>query len=862
MNITYILNSFPKISETFILDQITGLIDRGYNIYIIANKNPGEEKVHQDVIRYDLINKTTYLKTEFKEDILDLTPAMIKAIMASDIILAHYMTWAGMVAMQIARLFRKPFAVTSHAYDIFIDPDINKIKKIAEEAAALITISDFNKNYLTDLLGKEYRKKINIIRCGVDINRFKKNSGYNGDNITIMTCGRLVEKKGMLDTIRAFSLIADRYERVYLTIVGDGPLKNEIIQVTKNNGIDDRLKIIGQLSKNEIEQQFSKSDIFLLPSKTAKNGDREGLPVAILEAMAARLPVISTKHTGIAEAVKDNVSGFIVEEGDVESIAQKLEILIRDKDLRVKMGEKGHGIVKKHFNIKNEINKLEELINGISKNYSRKFIDFDKEAIYYNIKNYMCETYKCKIISRGESLLKYIEKVKYLNKELSPKVNKYDFINNSLSYKIKYLFRIIRDLFSISNNSFRSFLWNSGITYFIKYLKWLMTYISIIPKTKRTIPKITANRSKVENVLYILNSFPKISETFILNEMVALKKRGINVNIIALYNPLESKINEDVVQYKLYKKTKYLKQRIRQIKIDSKQFYKLYKSVDIVHSHFAAEGATIGLEIAQKIKKPFTITAHAYDIFQKPDENKLKNLFDGASAIITPSHYNKNFLVNQLNCNEKKVFIVRATIDHLKFKKQRVNEIINIPKIISIGRLVKKKGFVDLIRAMKDVCVEYPQAELIIIGNGQEKSKLESLVKELTLQNNVFILGEKTNEECLELIKKSDIAALSCTIADDGDRDVCPLFLQEAMAVGLPVISTDIASIPELITNEKEGQLVPERDLDALAKAIIRVIQDENLRATLSAKGYKKIQKEFNISKQIDCLINIWETFI
>lgn len=290
-----------------------------------------------------------------------------------------------------------------------------------------------------------------------------------------------------------------------------------------------------------------------------------------------------------------------------------------------------------------------------------------------------------------------------------------------------------------------------------------------------------------------------------------------------------------------------------------------YRDTDLVHAHFAYKAAVTGMQIANLLGKPFTFTAHAYEIFSRPDYSKgrLKTLTDNAERIITPSVFNKNYIIKETGCAEEKIEIVRATIRAEKFSnKSPGNGARGEIKIIAIGRLVEKKGFEYLIRAMRSVVKENSSVFLNIIGDGNQKKELMELSENMNLSRCVNFLGSRSNEECVQELSSSDIAVLPCVVAKNGDLDVCPLTLQEAMAMGIPVVSTTVGSIPELITDGEEGLLVPERDESALAKAITKLIDNPILGQEMGKKGREKILREFNITTQAEKLLRTWENVI
>ena len=227
--------------------------------------------------------------------------------------------------------------------------------------------------------------------------------------------------------------------------------------------------------------------------------------------------------------------------------------------------------------------------------------------------------------------------------------------------------------------------------------------------------------------------------------------------------------------------------------------------------------------------------------------------------MVTPSEFNKDYIIQETGCDPEKISIVRATIRLDKFCElpSIKNDNTKI-KILAVGRLVEKKGFEYLIRAMQSVTKKNPSVFLNIIGDGELMADLKKLSFELGVAKSINFLGAQPNEVCMEELTTSDIAVLPCIIAEDGDMDVCPLTLQEAMAMSIPVISTTVGSVPELIENGKEGILVNPKDTTVLSDSIIKLSANSSLRNKMGKCGRKKIQKEFNIKKQVGHLIKIW----
>jgi len=937
MKITYIVGTFPKLSETFILNQITDLIEHGHDVEIISASRVPENIVHEDIIKYNLVQRTNYLVRNQTTLGFELNEKIISSLFFTDLIHAHFAALPAEFALKISKAFGIPYVFTAHAYDIFISPDVKLLREKFDSASKVITISDFNKNYLLNLLGQDLKNKIQIVRCGVRFENFRYVERQPKEILRILLVGRFVEKKGICYAIEAFKEVSSEYHNIELRIIGDGELKNEIVNLITSLDLQEKVLLLGPRTQSEVIKEMEMADIFMLPSVTAASGDREGVPVTIMEASATGLPVVSTLHSGIPEVVLDGQTGFLVPERDINALAQSLKKLISDPKLRSEMGKQGHAYVAKLYNHQNEMRKLEELFKKLSnknpsfndisqahmgllrkrvQDFTTHLIEFRGDQIkrldmiadrFEKLRNRDDELKKTNdnIHSLFDELKQKNDHIQSLYDELKQKNDNIRNLNielesicneknkerqsfddeckkireaylNSLSWRIAAPLRKLNSILglskrivaTLSTNGFKSRNippLSKMISILIKFKKYLST--SQTRENDRMQPASPdasdlISRKKLKRVLYALNSFPKLSETFVLNEMVELTKRGIQVDIITPTNPGESVVNEDVIKYKFLERTKYIRHGSPKISLSREDILKHYKDIDLVHSHFAAEGAELGSQVASIIGCPFTFIAHAYEIFQFLNVEKLTKLMLAASAIITPSLYNKNYLREKTGLT-KNIHIVRATIDPGKFNKRGFpNKNLQGNTIITIGRLFEKKGIAYLIKAMKKVSESYPDTHLMVVGSGPLEGELMKLAKDLSLEKNVSFLGDRSNEECSELLSQSDLSVLACIIADDGDRDVCPLTLQEAMAMEVPVISTNVASIPELIDDGINGIIVPYKDENALAEAIIKLLGNSDLRKRLGEGGREKILDEFNIGKQVTELVRIWEMIL
>ena len=433
MNITYIVSSFPKLSEKFILDQIIGLIDRGHEVQIIAAGRSDEVSVHENVTKYKLIEKTIYLSKSIDSLGFEISTKLINCLINTNLIHAHFATLPTEIAFAIAKISNIPFIYTAHAYDIFIDPDIEKLKAMSMVADQIITVSEYNKDYLLKLLGENLSDKLSVIHCGISLEEFKPSKqNRDNENPILLTIGRLIEKKGISIAIEAFSRVCERQPHLKpkYYIIGGGILKETLQAQISALHLEDSVVLLGEQTSQNIYKKFKQADIFVLPSVTATNGDREGIPVVLLEAQAMQIPVISTFHTGIPEGLQDNITGYLVPEKDVTALANKMEALLLNPEKRVKMGLAGHKFITDQFNQTVVLDQLENIFNktaSMLNNLEHRVSSLVTELV--NQKNSLIQEKDCFIQNQTTELITIKSKLKVLQEF-------HDQVLNSIPHKI------------------------------------------------------------------------------------------------------------------------------------------------------------------------------------------------------------------------------------------------------------------------------------------------------------------------------------------------------------------------------------------------------------------------------------------
>ncbi len=334
------IDKYLQLSETFIYNEIKHL-----------------KRCHPIVLTKEILNEDVF---PFEDLFLYRKGNIGKILEENKIGLIHaHFGWSGISALPIARRFNLPLIVTFFGIDasrmmryLLYRRSIMKLFKISK---LILVVSEDLKRDLIDA-GCD-PKKVRVNHIGIDPGFFYRREREKNGLRRIIMCGRFVEKKGLEYGIRAFNEIRNR--DVELVIVGDGKLRRDIENLVGALDISSLVRLSGFLSHESVREELCKSDIFLAPHVTARNGDKEGMPTTVKEAMATSLPVVGTNHGGIPELVKHGRDGFLVDERDIKGLVYYLNKLLDDPDLRFEMGKNARKIVEQKFSLKREIDELE-----------------------------------------------------------------------------------------------------------------------------------------------------------------------------------------------------------------------------------------------------------------------------------------------------------------------------------------------------------------------------------------------------------------------------------------------------------------------------------------------------------------------
>ena len=360
MNIIFFLGPFPAPSETFVINQIIGLIELKHDVNIICMRSEQSQNIHQQYTQYNLQSKTTNLSNASL--ILKLIIKLIKKKKKSHFIIAHLINLSLAFLKKLNRTCYKSDHIIAHfgnrgviaheliklkilqgkLHTVFHGADVSRkkilkqydqsYKELFESAEGILPISKLWKNKLLDL-GCPV-EKINVNRMGINVDNFTCRPFDQAltNPVRIISVGRLTEKKGFIDAISAVMHLKKQDIKFSYQIIGEGEEKEKIKEKIKELDLKNEVKLIGFQPQEKIKSLLSQSDIFLLPSITAVNGDMEGIPVALMEAMATGLITVSTKHSGIPELIQHEVSGFLAEENAPYELAGYLKRIINGNE--------------------------------------------------------------------------------------------------------------------------------------------------------------------------------------------------------------------------------------------------------------------------------------------------------------------------------------------------------------------------------------------------------------------------------------------------------------------------------------------------------------------------------------------------
>ncbi len=852
--IGYLLKVFPKISETFILQEVLDLEALGLDLSVFALERPS------DPVTHDLVGQVrasvTYLPYSFGTvrhnplwahlRLLATSPRRYASTVQFWLRSTEHPSWwkfiqAGSLAAKLLdqrighlhvhfanaptsvaelahRMTGIPYSMTCHAKDIYLTPSATLQRKM-HHAEFVVTCTEDNRQYLQRL--SDSGTPLHRLYHGLNLARFDKlqkdHSAVRPVIPAILSVARFREKKGLLTLIRACHLLNVRGYRFCCRIVGFGPLQSDMEALIRELKLEHLIMLMGQQSLEDVVGLYQRADIFALPCQVAQDGDRDGIPNVLMEAMACQVPVVTTGISGIPELVQHDHNGLLVPQQDPEALALALAHLLDNPAIRHRLGRAGRETIEQHFSSSHASHQLKALLL--------------KETV----------------------------------------------ATNAVPSKIP-------------------------------------EPVSHPDRDKTDAQSLTGT------IGYILKGFPRRSEAFITNEMRLLEQMGLRLHIFSAFQgesgvaeaqakPLQSPLTylpEDsdhtdsgFLSWLIANLPRYLSSHLRLIRTvprrylhsaweawtlslscrsrffswPKKVFYKDFLRAGAIadsvleagnirhlHAHFCHGATTMAMFASQLTGYPFSFTAHAKDIYlPKLNPGDLLSLkLRRAKFVVTCTGANHHHL-QEITSRSAPIHTIYHGVDTTRFTPSIGRETPPIPTILSVGRFVEKKGFPFLIEACRILREHGIPFHCRIVGEPDEQSQLvQDLIHRYQLEQRISIGSGVTQEELRTIYQEATVFVLPCHVVDNGDRDGIPNVLAEAMASGVPVISTNVSGIPEIIADRCNGLLVEPRNPVALAKAIEELLVDSDFRNTLAQAGRETICRIFDSSQTTKRLFDLF----
>ena len=396
--VVYLVRSWPRLSQTFIVNEVLALERRGVQLDVVSMVRSGETVVQPQVA--DVKAPVNYLdeperRGRLHRSVFAAAPGRYLSTLALVLrrpglaagygdcsalecfnhavwvaahirmtrathVHAHFAHDPALVGMLAAMLADVPFSFTGHARDLYQIPARSLAARVAH-ATTLVTCCEANVTYLHETLPRGSRIPVEVIHHGVDLDTFSP-SHKDGDGAPVLvSVGRMVEKKGFDDLFRALATLKAPY---LLRIYGDGPLWDGLVALRDELGLADRVELMGSRDSDEIVAALAAADAFVITPTQTQDGDRDGIPNVLVEAMACGLPVVTTTAGGITELVEHDGNGLLCDPEDVDAIARSVEAVITDPELRRRLGAAGRRTVESDYDVNSAAARLETIYSS------------------------------------------------------------------------------------------------------------------------------------------------------------------------------------------------------------------------------------------------------------------------------------------------------------------------------------------------------------------------------------------------------------------------------------------------------------------------------------------------------------------
>jgi glycosyltransferase involved in cell wall biosynthesis len=375
--LAYLLKKFPRLSETFILNELLAQERLGRELHIFSRRAPDDEPRHPELARLratvenlppkseidpwemlvgdgpgadDLLSKLGPVVREARTWGHSRTPSLlVEALhvlkrtkeLGIEHVHVHFATDSAVVAMLMRKLGGPSYSITAHAKDIYRETvDFRFLDVLVKNSAFVVTVCDANRQWMGERLSKEAMAKVRKLYNGIDLVNFRAD-GSPRDTNHVLGVGRLVEKKGWLILVEALTLLLKKGVKLEANFIGDGEEKARIEALIAERGVGAHVKMLGPRDQAEVRRYMSRATMMVQPCLVGNDGNRDALPTVLVESLAMGLPSISTPVTGIPEILDQGRCGVLVPENDVQATANAIEALLKDRARQQRIAEEG-----------------------------------------------------------------------------------------------------------------------------------------------------------------------------------------------------------------------------------------------------------------------------------------------------------------------------------------------------------------------------------------------------------------------------------------------------------------------------------------------------------------------------------------
>ena len=776
LRVLYLVSLFPCWSETFIVREIHALARQGVDIRIVSLKPHSEPMVQPDA--KVLLNRVIYPPSSLTGSLRAALPQVLKhpvksaaelwplvrslwrrpAELAKSVISwwrtlavmaevqrfapqhlhAHWATYPSTAARILAGRIGCPWSFTGHAHDIFVhDQDLSG--KLAQ-ADFSVTISEYNRRQLSARLPSELHNRLAVIHCGV-LPADLPFTAEGREPAYIVGVGRLDPIKGFIHLVKACALLQERGIDFRCDIIGDGPLRDELQQAINQAGLSERVRLTGALPQQDVRQRINRATMFVLPSVRLADGNADGIPVALMEAMACGATAISTRVSGIPELIHHEENGLLVTRGQATELADAMARLLADAPLRTRLAQAARNTIIHDF-------------------------DADIEA--------------AKLLGRIQAV--------------QPDTGR----------------------------------WQGGKPASSPLRVMLMTDEMEVGGSQRQIVQLALGlkaRGVTCAVLYFINP------SFLVEQLQAAGIETIRVNKTARVDPGF---------------VRRLRQAIRAW------------APDVVHCYsFTAElWGAIACRLLPARERPVLISSvrGTYEWYGRNQWRMKRWVSSQSASIISNSREGAEYAARQMHWPMHHFHVVHNGVsvtepDAARVDLLRQHYLQNTfdTLVLFVGRLVEHKNLPRLLQAFAQVVKQRPRTRLLLAGSGPLHDALAAQIGQLGLQDHALLLGEQS--EVPALMEAADLVVLPSL------REGLSNVVLEAMALGRAVLSTPVGGIPQAIDNGQHGVLVEPTDTDALARALLTLIDDPALRARLGHAAQHKVLEQYSPPAMVSAML-------